>query len=98
MIRVELPYHLRNLAKVSGEVQFDLVAPVTLGRVVDALEERYPTLQGTIRDYNTGKRRSLVRFYACQRDLSNEPFDALLPEEVADGREPLLVIGALAGG
>ena len=98
MIRVELPYHLRALAKVDGEVQVDVQGEVTQRSVLDALEARYPMLRGTIRDHVTGQRRPFVRFFACAEDLSHESPDAPLPEAVATGREPLLVIGAIAGG
>lgn len=98
MIRVELPFHLRTLAQVSGEVQVEVAAPVTVRRVVDALEERYPVLCGTIRDHDTLKRRPFLRFFACQEDLSHASPDDPLPEDVAAGREPLLIIGAIAGG
>ncbi len=102
MIRVELPAHLRTLAGVSGEVALDLpadgTAPVTLGEALDALEARYPVLRGTIRDHGTGRRRAFVRFFACKEDLSHEAPDYPLPEPVWCGREPLLVIGAIAGG
>ena len=98
MIRVELPYHLRNLAKVEGEVQIDVQGEVTLRAVLDALETRYPMLRGTIRDQVTGQRRPFLRFFASQEDLSHESPDAPLPEAVASGAEPLLVIGAIAGG
>ena len=98
MIRVELPYHLRNLAHVNGEVQLDVQGPVTQSSVLDALEARYPMLRGTIRDHGTKKRRDFLRFFACQEDLSHQSPDAPLPEAVASGREPLLVIGAIAGG
>ncbi len=98
MIRVVLPAHLKNLARVSGEVQLDLAAPVTQRLVLDALETRFPMLRGTIRDHHTGQRRPFVRFYACEEDLSNESPDAPLPDEVAAGKEPYLVIGAMAGG
>jgi sulfur-carrier protein len=98
MIRVELPYHLRMLGHIAGEVQLELEGPATLGAVLDALEARYPMLRGTIRDHTTGQRRAMVRFYACEKDLSHESADALLPEQVASGAEPLLVIGAIAGG
>jgi hypothetical protein len=97
-IRVQLPYHLRNLAQVQGEVQFEMAAPVTLRAVLDALEARYPMLRGTIREHETGQRRPFLRFFACEEDLSHEPPDAPLPEAVAQGREPLLIIGAIAGG
>lgn len=98
MIRVELPHHLRVLAQVSGEVMLDVAAPVTLERVLDALEARYPVLRGTIRDHDTKKRRPFLRFFACQEDLSHESTANPLPEAVATGKEPLLVIGAIAGG
>jgi len=98
MIRLELPYHLRTLAQVSGEVTVDVNAPVTLRRVLDALEARYPVLRGTIRDHDTQQRRPFLRFFACQEDLSHDSSDDPLPEAVAAGKEPLLVIGAIAGG
>ena len=98
MIRVVLPAHLRTLAKVDGEVQLDVEGPVTQRSVLDALEARYPTLRGTIRDHVTGKRRPFVRFFACEEDLSHESPDAPLPEAVATGAEPFLVVGAIAGG
>ncbi|MFN8521610.1 MAG: MoaD/ThiS family protein [Chloroflexota bacterium] len=98
MVRVVIPYHLRNLAKVSGEVQVEVPGPVTQRTVIDALEGRYPVLRGTIRDHVTKKRRPLLRFFACGRDLSNEALDTPLPEAVATGAEPYLVIGAIAGG
>ncbi|GAA2336064.1 MoaD/ThiS family protein [Dactylosporangium salmoneum] len=98
MIRVVLPAHLKTLAKVGGEVELDVGPEVTLRRVIDALEELYPALRGTIRDRATGRRRSFVRFYACEEDLSNDSPDAPLPEPVARGAQPLLVVGAMAGG
>ena len=98
MIRVVLPAHLKNLARVSGEVRLDLAAPITQRRVLDALEERFPMLCGTMRDRGTGRRRAFVRFYACEEDLSNESPDEPLPERVVKGEEPFLVIGAMAGG
>ena len=98
MIRVALPYHLRTLAKVDDEVQLEVDGQVTLGSVLDALEARYPMLRGTIRDHVTGQRRPFLRFFACGEDLSHEAPDAPLPEAVATGAEPLLVIGAIAGG
>ena len=98
MIRVELPYHLRLLAHVNGEVQLEVEAPVTQRSVLDALENRYPMLRGTIRDQVSKERRAFLRFFACERDLSLEPPDAPLPASVASGAEPLLVIGAIAGG
>ncbi len=98
MIRVVLPPHLRTLARVAGEVRLDLPGPVTQRLVLDAVEERYPMLRGTMRDRQTGRRRAFVRFFACEEDLSNDPPDALLPERVATGEEPFLVVGAMAGG
>ncbi|HVT98554.1 MAG TPA: MoaD/ThiS family protein [Acidobacteriaceae bacterium] len=98
MIRVELPHHLRVLAQIGSEVTLEVADPVTLQRVLDALEERYPVLRGTIRDHDTKKRRPFLRFFACQEDLSHDSPDELLPEAIATGREPLLVIGAIAGG
>lgn len=98
MIRVVLPYHLRNLARVEGEVTLSVPAPVTLGAVLDALEARYPVLRGTLRDHTTGARRPLIRFFAGESDLSHEPWEALLPEAVATGEEPLRIVGAIAGG
>ena len=98
MIRIELPYHLRTLAQIQGEVQLEIEGPATQRTVLDALEARYPMLRGTIRDHVTGKRRAFLRFYACQEDLSLESPDAPLPDAVASGAEPYLVVGALAGG
>ena len=98
MIRVELPFHLRTLAKVTGEVQLDVAEPITQRSVLDALEERFPVLRGTIRDHVTKQRRAFLRFYACEQDLSHESPDALLPAAVATGDEPYLIVGALAGG
>lgn len=99
MIRVVLPAHLKNLARVSGEVRLDVSGPETTQRLVlDALEDRYPMLRGTIRDRGSGQRRAFIRFYACEEDLSNESPDAPLPERVLTGEEPFLVIGAMAGG
>ena len=98
MIRVVLPYHLRTLARVGGEVTLDVEGPVTQRSVLDALEVRYPVLRGTIRDHATQQRRPMLRFFACKEDLSNEPPDAPLPDAVASGAEPLFVIGAIAGG
>jgi molybdopterin synthase sulfur carrier subunit len=97
-VRVELPHHLRTLAQVGREVTLEIAGPVTLRSVLDALEARYPVLRGTIRDHGTLQRRAFLRFFACQQDLSHQPPDALLPEAVASGAEPLLVIGAIAGG
>ena len=96
MIRVVLPAHLRTLAKVSGEVELEVKGPVTQRSVLDALEARYPVLQGTIRDHGTLQRRAFVRFFACQEDLSHESPDAVLPDAVASGAEPFLVVGAIA--
>ncbi len=98
MIRVVLPYHLRNLAGVAGEVRLDVTHPVTLGSVLDALESRYPMLRGTLRDHGTLKRRPFVRFFACKEDYSLEPPDTPLPEAVVTGEEPFLIVGAMAGG
>ena len=98
MIRVELPHHLRTLAQSGREVTVEVTGPVTVGSVLDALEAAYPALRGTIRDHGTRKRRAFVRFFACQEDWSHEPADAPLPEAVATGKEPFLVIGAIAGG
>jgi molybdopterin synthase sulfur carrier subunit len=98
MIRVELPAHLRTLARVGDEVTIDVEGPVTLRSVLDALEAAYPVLRGTIRDHGTLKRRAFLRFFACQEDLSHDSPDAALPAPVANGREPLLIVGAMAGG
>jgi len=98
MIRVVLPFHLRVLARIEGEVQVEVQSPATQRAVLDALEARYPMLRGTLRDHATGQRRPLLRFYACQRDLTHESLDAPLPEAVAAGIEPLLIVGAIAGG
>jgi len=98
MIRVVFPYHLRNLASVDGEVQLAVASPVTVGAILDALETRYPVLRGTIRDHGTLKRRPFIRFFACKEDLSLEPSETLLPDEVVSGAEPFLIVGALAGG
>ncbi|HEY0565050.1 MAG TPA: MoaD/ThiS family protein [Terriglobales bacterium] len=98
MIRVELPAHLRTLARVNGEVTVEVAAPVTQRSVLDALETQYPVLRGTIRDHVTLKRRPFVRFFACGEDLSHESPDAPLPDAVAKASEPFLVIGAIAGG
>jgi len=98
MIRVVLPTHLRTLAKVDGEVTLEIKGPVTQRSVLDALEARYPVLRGTIRDHVSEQRRPFIRFFACEQDLSHEPPDAPLPEAVATGAEPFLVVGAIAGG
>jgi molybdopterin synthase sulfur carrier subunit len=98
MIRVILPQHLRTLAHAGSEVQIDVEAPITLRSALDALEASYPMLRGTIRDHVTQQRRPFLRFFACEEDLSHEPPDAPLPDAVASGKEPLLIIGAIAGG
>jgi len=98
MIRVQLPAHLRNLAGIGGEIEVEVNGPATVGSVLDAIETRYPMLRGTLRDHVTKERRAYVRFFACQEDYSNEPPDTRLPEAVASGTEPLLIIGAIAGG
>jgi hypothetical protein len=98
MIRVVLPAHLRTLARVEGEVRVEVAGQVTPAAVLDALEARYPMLRGTIRDQVTHKRRPFIRFFACEQDWSNATPDAALPEAVAVGREPLLIVGAMAGG
>ena len=98
MIRVQLPFHLRNLAHVEGEVRIEVAPPVTIRAVLDALEQRFPALRGTIRDHGTLKRRPFIRFFACKEDLSLEPPETELPEEVVSGKEPFLVVGAMAGG
>jgi sulfur-carrier protein len=98
MIRVYLPGHLRTLARIDGEVQLEVEGTVTQRSVLDTLEQRYPMLKGTIRDHVTGKRRSFLRFFACQEDLSHASPDAPLPDAVVSGAEPFLVVGAIAGG
>ena len=98
MIRVVLPAHLRALARVDSEVVVDVTGEATLGSVLDALESRYPVLEGTIRDHVTRRRRDFVRFFACEEDLSHEPSTAPLPEAVVNGSEPFLIVGAIAGG
>jgi hypothetical protein len=98
VIRVVLPAHLKNLAKVSGEVKLEVDGPVTQRLVLDALEARFPVLRGTIRDHNNGKRRAFIRFYACEEDLSNDSPDSPLPDRVLAGEEPFLIVGAMAGG
>ncbi len=98
MIRVVLPPHLRSLAQVKGEVELVVPGPVTRSSVLDALEVRYPMLRGTIRDHVTEQRRPFLRFFACERDLTHDPPDAPLPDAVASGAEPFLVVGAIAGG
>ncbi|PYS11774.1 MAG: hypothetical protein DMG15_16670 [Acidobacteria bacterium] len=98
MIRVILPYHLRNLAHVGHEITLEVEGPITQRSVLDALEARYPMLRGTIRDHHTLQRRSFLRFFACEQDLSHAVPDAPLPEPVASGKEPFIVVGAIAGG
>jgi len=98
VIRLVLPAHLRTLAGVDGEVELEVAPPVTQRAVLDALEARYPVLRGTIRGHGGGPRRAFIRFFACQQDLSHEPPDAPLPGAVADGSEPYLIVGAMAGG
>jgi hypothetical protein len=98
MIRLELPQHLRVLAQVNGEITLDVPAPVTLRSILDALEARYPMLRGTIRDHVTQQRRPFVRFFACQTDVSHESADAPLPDAILNAAEPLLIVGAIAGG
>jgi molybdopterin synthase sulfur carrier subunit len=97
-IRVQIPYHLRNLARVEGEIALDVPGPVTIRSLLDALEQRYPMLCGTIREHDTLKRRAFLRFFACEEDLSHESPDIPLPEAVVSGKEPFLIIGAIAGG
>ena len=98
LIRVVLPFHLRALAHIEQDLCVEVGHPPTLGAVLDAVETRHPVLRGTIRDYATGRRRPFLRFYACQRDFSNEPLNVQLPEPVVSGKEPLFIIGAIAGG
>jgi sulfur-carrier protein len=97
-VRVQIPYHLRNLARVEGEIVLDMAGPVTIRTVLDLLEARYPMLCGTIREHDTLKRRAFLRFFACEEDLSHESTETELPEAVASGKEPFLIIGAIAGG
>ena len=98
MIRVVLPAHLRTLARIHGEVKLDVPGPATRSSVLDTLEARYPMLRGTIRDHDGGQRRAFIRFFACEEDLSHEPPNASLPEAVAGGAEPYLIVAAMAGG
>ncbi|HYI25040.1 MAG TPA: MoaD/ThiS family protein [Thermomicrobiales bacterium] len=98
MIRVQLPAHLRSLAGVGREVEVDVADPVTPESIIDALEANYPALRGTIRDHTTHKRRAMVRYFACERDISHEPADTPVPEPIANGSEPFLIIGAISGG
>ncbi len=98
MIRVVLPQHLRILARVDSELVLDITGPVTVDSVLDTLESQYPMLRGTIRDHMTKRRRPFIRFFACEQDVSHEPTDTPLPTAVASGAEPLLIVGAMAGG
>jgi sulfur-carrier protein len=98
MIRVMLPAHLRTLARVKGEVELQVEGPITTRSILDALEAGYPMLRGTIRDHGTQQRRAFVRFFACEEDVSHEPPDAALPDAVATGAEPFMIVGAIAGG
>jgi len=98
MIKVILPFHLKNLAGVSGTVALEVTGPPTQRSVLDAIEKAYPVLRGTIRDQGTGKRRAFVRFFACGQDVSHEPDENPLPQAVAEGREPFMIVGAIAGG
>ena len=97
-VRVVLPYHLRNLARVGSEIELEITGPVTVRSIVDAVEARYPMLLGTIRDQGTKQRRAFLRFFACEEDWSHESLDMELPDAVAQGKEPLLIVGAIAGG
>ena len=97
-VRVTLPYHLRNLAQISGDLLLEISPPVSMRSVIDELESRHPALRGTIRDYATGQRRPFLRFFACEEDWSLVSLDEPLPEAIAQGREPLLILGAIAGG
>jgi len=98
MIRIVLPLHLRHLARVEGEVRLDVQGPATVSSVLDALEGRFPVLRGTLRDHASRKRRPFIRFFACEQDLSHDPSDAPLPDAVLRGDDPLLIVGAMAGG
>ncbi|MEX2287937.1 MAG: MoaD/ThiS family protein [Planctomycetaceae bacterium] len=98
MIRVVLPYHLKTLSRTGGEVELEIDGPITQRAILDELESRYPMLRGTIRDHGTGKRRPFLRFFACEQDLSHESPDAPLPDAVATGSEPFVIVGAIAGG
>ena len=97
-VQVQIPYHLRNLARIDGDVTLEVASPVTIRSVLDALEARYPMLCGTIRDHDTLQRRPFLRFFACEEDLSHQSPDVPLPDAVASGKEPLLIVGAIAGG
>lgn len=98
MIRVVLPFHLRNLARVDAEVELEVTQPITVKAILDALEAKHPVLRGTIRDHGTLKRRPFIRFFACKEDLSHEPAEMLLPDAIVNGSEPFLIVGAMAGG
>jgi sulfur-carrier protein len=98
MIRVVLPYHLRNLAQINSEVQLEIAGDITINSVLTALEARYPMLAGTVRDHNTKQRRSFLRYYACGEDMSLEPPDTVLPSPIISGHEPFIVLGSIAGG
>ena len=98
MIIVQLPYHLRSLVGIEGDVLLDVPPPVTIRAILDAMEARYPVLRGTIRFHDSDKRRPWIRFFACEQDVSHEPTDTVLPQAIADGKEPFMVIGAIAGG
>jgi hypothetical protein len=98
VIRVQLPFHLRNLARIDGELNIDVPAPVTIGATLDAIEARYPVLRGTIRDHGTLKRRPFIRYFACKEDMSLDPPEKPLPEAVLTGKEPFMIVGAMAGG
>jgi hypothetical protein len=98
LIRIQLPYHLRNLAKIEGELQLEVPAPVTVASTLDAIEARYPMLRGTIRDHTTQKRRPFIRFFACKEDLSLDPPETPLPQLILTGEEPFMIVGAMAGG
>ena len=98
LIHVQIPYHLRNLARIDGDVTLEVASPVTVASVLDALEARYPMLCGTIREHDTLKRRPFLRFFACEEDLTHDPTDKPLPDAVVQGKEPFLIIGAIAGG
>ena len=98
MIRVQIPYHLRNLAQVEGEVELNLEGPATIKSVIDAIEAKYPVLKGTIRNHGSESRRPWLRFFACQQDLSHEPMDTPLPDPIVKGEEAFIILGAIAGG
>jgi hypothetical protein len=98
MIRVQLPFHLRTIAGVEGEMTLEVDNPATIGSVLDGLERRFPNLRGTIRDHVTLERRPMVRFFACEKDFSHDPLDTALPSRVANGEEPFMIVGAIAGG